>query len=57
MYAQVAMVGGAVEAQVDAKGDGRPGGVLGAAVEADLGVSLDVKSEEAQDLPCWRACS
>lgn len=33
---EVTVVGGAVEAQVDAKGNGRPGRVLLSAVEADL---------------------
>lgn len=33
---EVAVVGGAVEAQVDAEGNGCPGRVLCAAVEADL---------------------
>ena len=36
VHAQVAVVGRAVETQVDAKGDGRPCGILLAAVEADL---------------------
>ena len=36
VYTEVAVVGGAVETQVDAERDGRPGGVLGTAVEADL---------------------
>ena len=38
--AEVAVVGGAVETQVDAKGDRGPGRVLLAAVEADLGGSV-----------------
>ena len=36
MYAQVAVVGRAIQTQVDAEGHARPGGVFGAAVEADL---------------------
>lgn len=35
--AKAAVDGGAVEAEEDAVGDGGPGGVLGAAVEAHLG--------------------
>lgn len=35
--AEAAVDGGAVEAEEDAVGDGGPGGVLGAAVEAHLG--------------------
>jgi len=46
--AEVAVVGGAIEAQIDAQGDGRPGRVLLAAVEADLGaVSMCRQSRRA----------
>lgn len=36
MHAQIAVDGGAVETEVDAEGHGGPGGVFGAAVEADF---------------------
>ena len=36
MHAQIPVVGGAVETEVNAKGDRRPGRVLCAAIEADL---------------------
>lgn len=36
MDTEVPVVGGTIETEVDAKGNRRPGGVFGAAVEADL---------------------
>lgn len=36
MHAQVAVIGAAVEAEVDAEGHAAPGGIFGAAVKADL---------------------
>lgn len=42
--AEVAMVGGAVETQVDAEGDRCPGGILLAAVEADLAGTESVRT-------------
>jgi hypothetical protein len=42
--AHVAVEGGAVEAEVDGEGDGGPGGIAGAAVEAGLWVQLTRRS-------------
>lgn len=45
MHAHITVVGGAVEAQVDAKGHRRPGGVLRAAVEAYLWAQAGVSGQ------------
>lgn len=46
MDAEAAVDGGAVEAEEDAVGDGGPGGVLGAAVEAHLVLGLGLEAAE-----------
>lgn len=42
VHAEAAVDGGAVEAEEDAVGDGCPGGILGAAVEAHLHMAIEV---------------
>lgn len=58
VHAHVTVVGGTVEAQVDAKGHGGPGGVFGAAVEAYLAAVSRMRVEQDRGGgPCWRAWS
>ena len=58
MDTEVPVVGGTIETEVDAKGNRRPGGVFGAAVETDLdGVNTvgHVECLVVGGAPCWPA--
>jgi len=55
---EVSVVGGAIQAEIDAKGNRRPSRVFGAAVEADLdGVNTvgHVECLVVGGAPCWPA--
>lgn len=55
---EVSVMSRAVQAEIDTKGNRRPGGIFGAAVEADLMASILWHTSRlgmTGDLPCWPA--
>jgi hypothetical protein len=49
---EISVVSGAVQAEIDSKGNRRPGGVFGAAIEADLdGINIVAHVESRNDRP------